>query len=436
MNLRGFCRLWGRAGARRVVVALIAAATAFVVVSGTERALRGSSEFMGFRRMVQVDLVLDRNRYEVIAHPRAYAPCFSILWAPFGAFPTGLVPDKDHPLQGTTRAEQLQLGASAFFVLALMAALTFWSARLVAGACRLQEAGAGRCAPALLWVFAGGLMLNSVARVETDMFVVILVAGAMYLMFARDEHWLAGGLLGAAAAFKLTPGLFGVYLLCRRNWRGAAGMVVGGLVCGILLPLAVWGPAGAYERHDSWLADRMLPLARQGPEAFISHAYRRTNQSLKAALVRSLTPYNAGKSTRPQYVNVASMPRPAADRVATVLKLALLAVLMAAWLLTPREREARVGPALFALVPLGMLLISDVSVGGHMAVLLVPFGALTGFCFRHAGRRVGTAVSWGVLLGFALASLIAVKWLKELSVGTAGILILLVLTLYVALREE
>jgi hypothetical protein len=81
---------------------------------------------------------------------------------------------------------------------------------------------------------------------------------------------------------------------------------------------------------------------------------------------------------------------------------------------------------LFALVPPGMLLLSDVSIGGHLAILAVPFAALVGLSFRHRGELLGRRAGWIAVVGFLLASLIAVSRLKELSVGTAGTLCLLV----------
>jgi hypothetical protein len=418
------------------MLALFAAAALFVVASGTERALRGSSEFMGFRRIVQVSVVEDKNHYEeVIQHIRAYPPFFGIFWSPFGLFPLGRVPDYHHPLRGTSLAEQVQLGLSAFLLLAAMTAMTVWAVRCVMAACLGQEGeGAAWCGPALLWVLCGGLMLNGTVRCETDMFVVMLLAGGLYLMLASGRQWGGGALLGVAAAFKVTPGLFAVYLLCRRNWRALGGMIAAGVACTILLPAAVWGPGGAVERHRSWLTKVIIPYATEGPEHFISHAYRRANQSPKAALVRYLTHYNAGRRRRPEYVNVADLPAGTVEGVAMALKLLILAALVAAWLRAPASAGRELEALLFGLVPLGMLLLSDISHGSHLAVLAVPLGALTAYCFRHEGEAAGRRVSWGVLAGFLLANLIAVRSLKTRSVGTAGILVLFGLSLCLALR--
>jgi hypothetical protein len=451
MNLKGFCRAWGKESFRAGLVGLFCIVAFFTVVSGTYRALRGSSEFREFRDIIQVSVVENKNHYVEIAHLRAYPPFFAIFWAPYGLFPLGQLPEPARPLAGSTLSQKIQIGLSAAFVLLLLTALTVWAARCIMlaglsrtepkGACPAgarepgsEEGGSGWCASALLGVLSGGLMINAIVRCETDMFVVMLVAGAMYLMFVRERQWSSGALLGIAAAFKLTPGLFGVYLLCRRKWGALGGMVAAGFACSVILPAVVWGPEGAYDRTRSWVEKVIVPYSRQGPETFIPEAYRRANQSLRAAVTRYLTRYDVGSDRRVRHVNVADLRPQTVQKIAFGLKAIILGLLLAAWILPSPGREGDLGPVLFALVPTGMLLISDVSVGGHLAILAVPFGTLAAFCFRHAGEPLGRTVSWGVLAGFVAASLIAVQPLKEMSVGTLGIFILYGLGLYVAFR--
>lgn len=434
MELRDFCRLWRARTFRIAAVCLILAGFLFVLLSAPLRALKGSSEFMGFRRIVQVSLVEDQDHYEAISHVRAYPPFFAIAWSPFGAFPVGLVPDYGLPLAGTSFGEQLQLAGSATLAVAVML-----GAALVVPFIIARAAGGGAdeeghvCLPALILLLSGGLMLNAVARLETDMLVVLLVAGAMHLMFRSRRTFAAGTLLGIAAAFKLTPGLFGVYLLFRRRWRALIGMVLAGVLCTIVLPVLVWGGDGAYRRHRSWVRKVLVPVAAGDPE-FIGRAYRRTNQSLQAAAVRYLTPYNAGSRANPRSVNVADLPRRTVDRIAGGLKLGVLGLLILAWLLPSREASPELKKVLFALVPAGMLLLSDVSVGGHFAIAPVPLAVLAAYCFRHADRAATGRVSLCVLVGFALMNLMAVTWLKELSVATGGILMVYGAGLYLAFR--
>lgn len=407
----------------------------FVLIAGTERALRGSSEFPGFREIVQVSIVHDRDQYEAIPHIRAYPPFFAIAWAPFGLLPWGHLPDKNDVLGSSTPGQAVALGVQAAALLTLMAAMTFWSARCVAAACG-REHGWLSCLPVLTWLMAGLLMLNSVVRCETDLLVVMLVSGAMVLLFARRQPWLGGVLLGAAASLKVTPGLFAVYLLCRRRWQAVCGMMVAGLVCSVLLPVAVWGVDGAYARYASWTEQVLLPVATQGPDAIIDRPHRATNQSLWAASVRYLTPRSAGSSRHPHYVNFARVPMRIVRRAVTLLKLGVLSALLAAWLAVPPRCSREPSVALFALVPVGMLLLSDVSIGGHLAILVVPLGFLCSFCFERDGTAVGRRMSWAVLAALALVLTLANDRLKEFSVPLLGVLALFALMLYVIARLQ
>jgi len=360
MDLTRLCAFRERPGRRACLVVSMVAASVFVVVSGTARAVGGSSEFDGFREIVQVSVVEDLNHYEYIPHVRAYPPFFAIFWAPFGLLPVG--PSGNVIVHGRLPAWWLvQLTGSAAAVLALMAAMTFWASRCVSAACHPEGVAVptNRCTSMLLWLLCGGLMLNSVVRAETDMFVVMMVAASMWLLLRKRRAMAAGALLGIATALKLTPGLFGVYLLCRRSWRGLAGMAVAGFCCTVILPVLVWGPSGAYERHRSWTEVVLVPYGSTGPEAIIERAYRKTNQSLTAALTRYLTPYNAGTSGHPSYVNVADVPRSTVSTISRALKLGILAALVAAWAVPPPDGSRELEAVLFGLVPLGMLLISD-----------------------------------------------------------------------------
>ena len=281
-------------------------------------------------------------------------------------------------------------------------------------------------------------MLNSVARCESDMIVVMPVAGAMYLMFARNRQFAAGALLRLAAAVKLTPALFGVYLLCQRRWRALAGMACAGLLCSVVLPVLVWGPEGAYQRHRSWMEKVIIPYARTGPQAFIGRAYRSANQSPTAALRRYLSFYNAGSSGRQRYVNVAYLRARDVRRVATGVKVVFLLILAGVWLVSSTRKKGMEQVLAFALVPIGMLLLSDVSLTSHTAMFVIPYGALTGLVFARPQWRASHTLSLGVLAAFVLSLLTGVPYLKALSTTTAAVLVLFAALCYAvfALRRD
>lgn len=423
MNLSAFCRLWERKGAWRWTVAVCAVLVLLLSWQAVRRALGGSSEFYGFRRIVQVSLVEGKNHYEVIPHLRAYPPFFAIFWAPFGMFPLG------EGGSGGVVAHRIGLGVSAALAAAVMIAFTFWAVRAAVAAAWRGEKRPPFGAYVLVWFLSAGPAFGSIARLETDMLIVMAVAGAMWLMLRKKRCFWGGVLLGLAAAVKLTPGLFGVYLVCRRQWKALAGMVAAGVVCTVLLPALVWGPAGAVERHGSWLRKVIIPYARKGPEAFIGRPYRRANQSPRAALTRYLTHYNASASERPRYVNLADLSPETVRTIATVLKVLLICALIAVWVRAGPDGGPTDLPA-FTLVPLGMLLLSDVSLTSHTAIFVIPYAALVGTVCASEGAGTARRLSWALSLAFLLSASSIVRLLRELSTTTCAMLVLFAAVMY------
>jgi len=424
MTLSFFCRLWENRLARGLVVVLCAVAALAVCILAVERAVWGSSEFRGFRQIVQVSLLQDRNHYEAIAHLRAYPPFFAIYWAPFGLFPPGAPVSPASPLEGVAAWRVAILAGSATLFVLVAVGSTFLCARLAVSAAWQHKEPVPLCAHVLTWMLAASPMLNSVARCESDMIVVMPLAAAMYLMFARKRQFGAGALMGLAAAVKLTPALFGLYLLCQRRWRALAGMACAAILCTVVLPVCVWGPKGAYERHRSWLEKVIIPYARTGPEAFIGRPYRAANQSPTAALHRYLSFYNAGSKDRPRYVNIAFLRPRHVKLITTGVKLMFLSMLVGVWMLSSASKEPREQVLAFALVPVGMLLLSDVSLTSHTAIFVIPYGALTALVLARPHWEASHKLSLGVLAAFTLSSLTAVQYLKMLSTTTAAVLVL------------
>ena len=419
---------------------LISVGVLLVGVSAVRRALVGSSEFREFREIVQVSIAHDKVTHEPrnIPHIRAYPPFFSIAWAPFGSLPWGTHPHSTSPLQDMSVFEVLQFTASAALFVLVATAFVFLAAWCAVEASRPAQVspsprGADYALPLLLSI---ALMLASIARCETDMIVVMAIAGAMFLMLRKGKDFVAGGLLGFAAAFKLTPGLFAIYLLSRRKWKALGGMIAGVVLCTVVLPTLVWGVEGNFQRHKAWAEVVLLPVLKGEPD-FIGHVYRSINQSPTAALHRFLSHYNAGSSLDPSYVNFVDLDPAVVRTIAGVLKALILGILLIVWARgSPDRQEAEVEAALFGTVPLGMLLLSDVSLTTHAAVLLVPYAGLLGSMAAQPESKASRVVSWGVLAAFVLTSLAAIRGLKHLSVITVGIMVLFSVSIYALTYER
>ena len=83
---------------------------------------------------------------------------------------------------------------------------------------------------------------------------LLLVLSAAGFAFARREPVIAGVLLAAGATYKATPLLFLPLLLWKREWKGAAAMVVSTLALNVLLPVAYLGWSQTLAENRNWIA--------------------------------------------------------------------------------------------------------------------------------------------------------------------------------------
>lgn len=90
------------------------------------------------------------------------------------------------------------------------------------------------------------LLLGPLGTGQLTPLLFLLITGAHALLVARRPV-VAGGALAGAAYLKSFPGLLIGYLLLRREWRGLAGAVGGGLgLVGLTLLGVGWEPHWAY----------------------------------------------------------------------------------------------------------------------------------------------------------------------------------------------
>lgn len=365
-------------------------------LGGEEPKLLHSSEFLGFRTIVQSSIVRGEDHYWTIRHIRAYPPFFAIAFAPFGLPP-------------------MRVGAALFVAVSLVAGL--WAVWRCARGCQPATSVPGRAL--LLFLLTVVFMGSVVARCESDMLVLLPIVGAFSLLRkpTRGRSLGAGALLGFAAALKVTPSLFGLYLLVQRRWAALLAMVlsvallVGGL--GVL----VWGLDGTIARHASWYNVVVRPILCGGPQApsgrgdgqpIITRPYRNVNQSLTAALFRYLSgdKRHAGQVEHPGdiYLNVASLSDATILAIASALKLPILALLVFAWWRAWRSGDWLPNAAAFGLTIIACLLLSPVSLHTHHAVLMVPFGVCFTAITRGGGGLRAGLIGWTtVVLHFSWA---------------------------------
>jgi alpha-1,2-mannosyltransferase len=248
------------------------------------------------------------------------------------------------------------------------------------------SARATRVPVVAVWLVAlGGLALEPVTRtLILGQVNLILVAAVLVDIFVLPRRY-RGVLIGIAAGVKLTPGLFALYYVLKRDWMAATRAAL----TGALTVACAWLAAPAASLHY-WLGG-MDKLDRFGLTALTP-----ANQSLRAVLVRVL-----GVENPPSGVVYLA--------AAAALGLALLAA----------HRQLRDGHELAAVTCLavGALLVSPITWTHHW-VWVVP--ALMVMVQR--GKRVA---AWATAAVFYFSPMFALPTghLRELGYSPAQLLV-------------
>jgi hypothetical protein len=221
--------------------------------------------------------------------------------------------------------------------------------------------------------------------------LAILVAGIYSVWKGRDR--LGAIWFGLATALKVTPGLFLLFFIWKRQWRLAACSSIAA-ACWIALPIVWMGPSSWWSHHKQWTRIALGSILGTRAEVAEQSELRVQNQALKPALMRYLMTYPEGHPLRLShrgYVPFLNLKPATASRLATGVMLVLLAI--CAWQ-ARRRYQGSSDPAWLleaSAVLILALLLSPVTWLQHL-VLMVP--ALYLIVAEDRGiRRLGTPAS-------------------------------------------
>ncbi|MGE3807265.1 MAG: glycosyltransferase family 87 protein, partial [Gemmataceae bacterium] len=255
-------------------------------------------------------------------------------------------------------------------------------------------------------------LLGDLSHGNVNLLILFLVVAMLYAFRCRRDL-VAGLLLGAAITCKVTPLLFVPYFLWKRSWRVLAGCCAGLLLCFVLVPSLVFGPARNATLLTSWTKKMVEPFLVSGVVFYSEHH----NQSLPGTIYRLAThsPSFSTYDDKDRYVPLAYHNLITLDTrvVPWLLKgcMGLFAIVVIWSCRTPTEtRENWLLAAEFSIVILGMLLFSERTWKHHCVILLVPFTVLA-----HALGNHWQQVGLRRYLIFTLASSVALMSLTSTS---------------------
>ncbi len=181
----------------------------------------------------------------------------------------------------------------------------------------------------LLGVGAGALTLQFILNDLDDggphlILLGILSAGIYAIWIGRE--WLGAALVGLGIVLKITPALFVLLFLWKRQWRLASYTLLA-TVLWIVLPVFYMGPISWWEHHTEWTKNVMLSVLDRQVEGRQENELQKANLSLRHTMLRYLVTYPQTHRLRqvdPGYRPVLDLPSPVANAIVGVAAIGLL----------------------------------------------------------------------------------------------------------------
>ncbi len=195
----------------------------------------------------------------------------------------------------------------------------------------------------LLGVGAGALTLQFVLNDLDDggphLMLLGILTGGIYAIWAGKER-LGAALVGLGIVLKITPALFVILFLWKRQWRVAVYTILA-TVAWIILPVLYMGPTSWWEHHTEWTQNALLSVLDRQAEGRQENELQKANLSLRHTMLRYLVTYPPTHRLRQVdhgYKPVMDLPSSAANTIVAVTGLGLLGLF--AW----SSRRAFQGP--------------------------------------------------------------------------------------------
>ncbi|MDH5666726.1 MAG: glycosyltransferase 87 family protein [Nitrospira sp.] len=196
----------------------------------------------------------------------------------------------------------------------------------------------------LVGVGAGALTLQFVLRDLDDggphLMLLGILTGGIYAIWVGRER-LGAALVGLGIVLKITPGLFVLLFLWKRQWRLACYTVLA-VVLWILLPILYMGPASWWAHHVEWTQNAVLSVLDRQVEGRQENELQKLNVSLRHTMLRYLVTYppthRLVQVDRRYYKPVLDLPPSVANGIVGVAAFGLLGAF--AW----SSRRAFQGP--------------------------------------------------------------------------------------------
>ena len=283
-----------------------------------------------------------------------YLPIFAVLMVPLAVLPK-------------------VVAAGVFYLLSVAALL-----HLTATSARLATTGRTRAPPAF-WVGVAALLLagwpwmSGLTRGQASVMLswLTVLSVAAFVRGGAAGRWGGAVALSLATLIRVFPGLLGLWLLLRGQWKSAIACAVAGLVLLMVVPSLVFGPRGNVALLGQWYATVAAPTgdaAAEDNERYgqMMNPRIRKNQSVQAVLVRWVAPREEPGEADPRET--------LARRIATGVNVVLMATTLGACVVAGRRRpgDTSVAVTQASAICLLMLFVPPVSWAHNYSLMILP----------------------------------------------------------------
>ncbi|MBS0150846.1 MAG: DUF2029 domain-containing protein [Nitrospira sp.] len=288
-----------------------------------------------------------------------------------------------------------------------------------------------------LWVGIGTgtltlqFILNDLDDGGPHLMLLGILSGGVYAIWVGRER-LGAALIGLGIVLKITPALFLLLFLWKRQWR-LAWSTVAATILWILLPIVYMGPTSWWSHHVEWTQNAVLSVLDQQVQGRQENELQKANLSLRHTMLRYLVTYPPTHRLRqvdPGYKPVLDLPSPVANAVVGVAAIGLLGLF--AW--SSRRNFQGAGDATWAQDCAGVLMLalflSPITWDQHLvwmipAACIVVAAALQvqGTLSRTAYAMLGVYVVLTVLLNYEVVG--SARWEALKSYHHLGIAMLI-----------
>src|SRR3989338_2836764 len=263
----------------------------------------------------------------------------------------------------------------------------------------------------LFWI--DNLMLGQV-----NILILLLVCTTFYLFKIRKDC-LAGIFLACSISIKITPALFILYFIYKKQYKIIAGVVLGLIIFLIIFPSLFLGFEKNTAELKGWSKKMLIPFISEGKVK-----QRFNNQSLPAALNRFLRKVNAGKTSNPIYVNFVDLEKGVVTKTVLLFYCLIMLALIAVCRINLSDRDNPLLPFEFSSVLMATLFISATSWTFHFSIILFPYTAGINYLLKTEKTETPYKIMLGSIIISAIFYLLTISDLmRALSCILAGTLV-------------